>query len=76
MPTNRKGPAGANRGAFYKLNTTSPIVAPLETGAKCYQRELAFAYREAVTSHDPRVMRLGLQVLWRGLTAFLPPEGA
>ena len=59
MPHNRKCPAGANRWAFYKIKITYPIVSSLPAETKCFLRQLAMAHREAVTSEDPRVMRLG-----------------
>jgi hypothetical protein len=65
MPRNGKDPAESNRWAFYKLKWTSQIVAPLDPEAKCFLPQLAHAYREALTSEDPRVIRLGLQLLWR-----------
>ena len=74
MPHNRKGPAGAKRWAFYKIKFTYPIVPSLPAESKCFLRQLAMAYREAVTSEDPRVMRLGLQILWRHLGAILQAE--
>lgn len=74
MPNNRKGPAGANRWAFYKIKSTHPIVPSLPTETKCFLRQLAMAYREAVNSEDPRVMRLGLQILWHHLGEILQAE--
>jgi hypothetical protein len=70
---NRKGPADTNRWAFYKLKFIHPSV-PLPVEAKCLLRQLAMVYREAVTSDDPRVTRLGLQVLWRHLEKVLKVE--
>jgi len=67
MPHNGKGPAGANRWAFYKLTWTLSIVPFLHPETKCFLRQLAMVYREAVTSEDPRVIRLGLQLLWRSM---------
>jgi hypothetical protein len=64
MPRKKKGPADANRRAFYKLKLTFPIVPFLHPEAKGYLRALTLAYREVVTSEDPRVIRLGLQLLW------------
>jgi hypothetical protein len=75
MPHKRKGPGAGRRWAFYKLTITYPIVPSLRPQTN-YLRELAFAYREAVTSDNPRVMRLGLQVLWRGFRALLRLEEA
>jgi hypothetical protein len=75
MPHKRKGPGAGGRPAFYELTITYPIVPARETKGKCYLRELAFAYREAVISDNPHVMRLGLQVLWRGVRTLLPLEG-
>jgi hypothetical protein len=74
MPQNRKGPAGANRWAFYKIKWTFPIVPSLPAATKCFLRQLAIVYREAVTSEDPRVMRLGFQILWRHLGEILQAE--
>ena len=62
MPHNRKGPAGTNRWAFYKITLTYPIVPSLPAETKCFLRQLAMFYREAIASEDPRVTRLGLQI--------------
>jgi hypothetical protein len=35
--------------------------------SKCFLPQLALVYQEAVASRDPRVTRLGLQILWRNL---------
>jgi hypothetical protein len=74
MPHNRKGPADANRWAFYKLSWTYPIVPFLHPETRCFLRQLAMFYREAVTSEDPRVMRLRLQILWHHLEEILQAE--
>lgn len=71
MRHNGKGPAGANRWAFYKIKWTFPIVPSLPAETKCSLRQLATVYQESVTSEDPRVMRLGLQILWRHLGEIL-----
>jgi hypothetical protein len=73
MPHNGKGPAGANRWAFYKIKWTFPIVPSLPAEAK-FLRQLAMAYQESVTSEDSRVMRLGLQIVWRHLGEILQTE--
>lgn len=75
MPHNRKGPADANRWAFEKFKWTFPIVPLLHPQARCCLRQLATVYREAVTSEDPRVTRLGLQVLWRCFRSILELNG-
>jgi hypothetical protein len=75
MPHNRKGPADANRWAFYKLKWTFPIVPPLDPETRCFLRQLAMVYHESATSEDPRVIRLGLQILWRHLREILQAEG-
>jgi hypothetical protein len=75
MPQEIKGPRAGTRWAFYKLPITYPIIPSLQTEVNGYLRELTSAYREAVASDNPRVMRLGLQVLWHGLRTFLPSEG-
>jgi hypothetical protein len=72
MPHRRKGPAGANRRSFYKIKLTYPIVPSLPTETKCFLRQLAMVYREAMTAKDPRVMRLG--ILWRHLRENLQAE--
>ena len=74
MPHNEKGPAGANRWAFYKIKLTYPIVPSLPAETKCFLRQLAMVYREAVSSKDPRVTRLGLQILWHHLGEILQAE--
>ena len=65
MPNNGKGPARANRWAFDKIKWTFPIIPSLPTETKCFLRQLAMIGQNAVTSGDRRVMRLGLQTLWR-----------
>jgi hypothetical protein len=67
----RKGPAGANRQAFYQLQLTFPIVSSPHPEAKCLLRQLATVYGESVNSENPRVIRLGLQILWRHLREIL-----
>jgi hypothetical protein len=74
MPHNGKDPAGANHWAFYRIKFTYPSVPSLSAETKCFLRQLAMAYREAVTSEDPRVMRLGLQILWHHLVEILQAE--
>jgi hypothetical protein len=74
MPHNGKGPAGANRWAFYKIKLTYPIVPSLPAETKCFLRQLAMVYREAVSSKDPRVTRLGHQILWHHLGEILQAE--
>lgn len=74
MLHNRKGPADTNRWAFYKLKWTFPIVPALSVETKCILRQLAMVYRESVTSNDPRVTRLGLQILWHQLERLLKSE--
>jgi len=71
MRHNGKGPAGANRWASYKIKWTFPIGPSLPAETKCFLRQLATVYQESVTSEDPRVMRLGLQILWRHLGEIL-----
>jgi hypothetical protein len=73
MVHNRKGPAGANRWAFYKIKWTFPIVPSLPVETKCFLRQLATVYQESVTS-DPLVFRLSLQNLWRYLGEILHSE--
>lgn len=71
MRHNGKGLAGANRWAFYKIKWTFPIVPSLPAETKCLLLQSAMVYQESVTSEDPRVMRLGLQILWRHLGEIL-----
>lgn len=74
MPPNKKGPAGTNRWAFYKIKLTYPIVPSLPSETKHFLRRLAFVYHEAVTSEGPRAMWLGLQLHRRHLGKILRPE--
>jgi hypothetical protein len=67
MPHNGKGPADAIRWAFYKIKPNSPIVPSLPAETKCFLRQLAIVYREAMTSKHLRAMRVGLQILWHHL---------
>jgi hypothetical protein len=67
MPRKRKGPGAGGRWAFCEPTNVYPILPSPESKGNCYFRELAFAHREAVTSDDPRVTRLGLEVLWHGV---------
>jgi len=74
MPHNGKGPAGGNRWAFYKIKWTFPIVPSVPAETKCFLRELAMVYQESVTSAEPLVMRLGLQILCHHLGEILQTE--
>jgi hypothetical protein len=69
MAINDDGPAGTNRGAGYKLRWTLSILPGSDP--KCILRRLALVYDEALGSDDPRVTRLGLQVIWREVEAIL-----
>jgi hypothetical protein len=74
MPNNGKGPAVANRWAFHNIRSTFPIVPSLPAEAKCFLRQLPMVYQESVTSEDPRVIRLGLDIRWRHLGEILKTE--
>jgi hypothetical protein len=69
MPEKTKGPAGRDRQTLVQTESTFSILTALPAETKNRLR------RECVAADNPRVKRLGLQILWNNLGALLRAEG-
>jgi hypothetical protein len=75
MPEKTKGPAGRDRQTLVQTESTFSILTALPAETKNRLRAMAAVFPECVAADDPRVKRLGLQILWNDLGALLRAEG-